>query len=178
MTPTHLPAGMPRAVTDDDTILATAEIPQPVEHVFRALTTKEVENWWGSPETYQIINWTADLRVGGRWSLGVRLPNGTVYPASGEFIEIESPKKIVQTRKYDWDHPNLGRRVTTVTYRLEPIPNGTRITVRHEGLQGLRDAADEHASGWERFLGWLDTYFRSGAPPPGEERQMEEKSHE
>ena len=100
------------------------------------------------------------------------------YPASGEFIEIESPKKIVQTRKYDWDHPNLGRRVTTVTYRLEPIPNGTRITVRHEGFQGLRDAADEHASGWERFLGWLDTYFRSGARPPGEEQQMEEKSHE
>ena len=42
----------------------------------------------------------------------------------------------------------------------------------------LRDAADEHASGWERFLGWLDTYFRSGARPPGEEQQMEEKSHE
>lgn len=150
----------PRAVTDGDIILATAGIAQSPERVFRAFTTKEVENWWGSAETYRVINWAADLRVGGRWSLHVRLPNGTVYPASGEFIEIDAPRKIVQTRKYEWDHPRLGRRVTRVTYRLEPLPGGTRMTVRHEGFQGLLDAADEHASGWERFLGWLDTYLR------------------
>jgi hypothetical protein len=36
------------------------------------------------------------------------------------------------------------------------------MTVCHEGFQGLMDAAAEHASGWERFLGWLDSYLQPG----------------
>jgi uncharacterized protein YndB with AHSA1/START domain len=61
-----------RAVTDGDTILATIDVAIPPERVFRALTTDEVERWWGSPDTYRVTDWAADLRVGGRWSLVVR----------------------------------------------------------------------------------------------------------
>jgi uncharacterized protein YndB with AHSA1/START domain len=129
----------PYAVTDGDTILATVEVGAPPERVFRALTTDEVEQWWGSADTYRVVNWTADLRVGGQWSLGVRLPDAKVLPASGEFIEIDKPNKIVQTRRYDWDHPTLGRRVTTVTYRLDPIATGARVTVRHDGFGGISE---------------------------------------
>jgi hypothetical protein len=75
--------------------------------------------------------------------------------------EIDAPSKIVQTRKYDWDCPVLGRRDTTVTYSLEPVEKGTLITVRHDGFVGLRGPADEHAAGWERFLGWLAGYLNS-----------------
>ena len=39
----------------------------------------------------------------------------------------------------------LGRRDTAVTYSLDPIPKGTRMTVRHDGFVGLRKPADEHA---------------------------------
>jgi uncharacterized protein YndB with AHSA1/START domain len=87
--------------------------------------------------------------------------DGTGLPASGHFLEIDAPHKIVQTRKYDWDFPGLGRRETTVTYRLDSIPSGTRVIVRHDGFASLMEAANEHAAGWERFLGWLDAYMRS-----------------
>jgi uncharacterized protein YndB with AHSA1/START domain len=150
----------PRAVTDGDTILATADVAMPPERVFRALTTDEVERWWGSADTYRVTDWTVDLRVGGRWSLVVRRPDGNTFPAGGKFLEIDAPRKIVQTRQYEWDFPVLGRRETTVAYRLDPIAAGTRVTVRHEGFAGLREPAAEHAAGWERFLGWLDAYPR------------------
>lgn len=148
-----------RAVTDGETILAAVEIAAPPERVFRALTTEEAERWWGSPDTYRVTDWKAEVRVGGLWSLVVRRPDDSVFPASGTFLEIDAPNKIVQTRKYDWDCPVLGRRDTTVTYRLDPIDNGTRMTVRHDGFVGLREPADEHAAGWERFLGWLTAYL-------------------
>ena len=57
------------AVTDGETILATVDVPVPAERVFSALTTSEVERWWGSADTYRVTNWNADLRVGGKWML-------------------------------------------------------------------------------------------------------------
>jgi uncharacterized protein YndB with AHSA1/START domain len=158
MAPQQTTKLMPRAVTDGDIILATMDLSMPPGRVYDALITDEVEVWWGSPEIYRMTNWKADLRVGGKWTVGVKLNDGNTLPASGTFIELDKPRKIVHTRRYDWDHPLLGRRETVVTYRLDPIDTGTRVTVRHEGFGGLRAVADEHADGWERVLAWLDTY--------------------
>jgi uncharacterized protein YndB with AHSA1/START domain len=88
-------------VTDGETVLATADIAMTPERVFRALNTDEVESWWGSEDTYHMTNWAADLRVGGRWSVIPRTADGSTTPASGQFLEIEGPRKIVLTRKYD-----------------------------------------------------------------------------
>ena len=152
------------SLADHDTVLAAAEIPADPDRIFRALTTRENERWWGAPDVYTIVNWTGDLRVGGKWSLGVRLPDGLILPASGEFLRIESPRLLVQTRRYDFDHPTLGRDVTTVTYTLDPLVTaGTRLTVRHEGFNGRKAAADEHAHGWERLLNWLAEYFENSS---------------
>ncbi len=154
-----------RCVTDGDTILATMDVAAPPERVFHALTTDEVECWWGSADTYRVVHWIADVRVGGQWGLGVRLPDGKVLPASGEFLEIDKPSRIVQTRKHDWDHLTLGRRETTVTYRLDPIATSTRVTVRHEGF-GRSEPVYEHAGGWEHFLGWLEAYMTPDSAAP------------
>jgi uncharacterized protein YndB with AHSA1/START domain len=155
-----------RAVTDGDIVLATVDVAAPPARVFRALMTDEIERWWGAPGVYTTEAWKADLRVGGRWSLLTRLPNGMALPASGEFLLVDAPSKVVQTRRYDWEHPTLGRRVTKVTYLLTPIESGTRVTVRHEDF-GQSEPAYEHAGGWERFLDWLGAYV---APGTGEAR--------
>jgi len=152
-------ATLPSAVNDNRTVLATVDIAAPPQRIFTALTTREVETWWGSPETYRVRNWNADLRVGGRWTLDVVRPDGGVFPASGQFLEIDAPRTLVQTRKYEWDFPELGRRETRVTFQFDAIPAGTRLTVRHDGFAGLWAAAREHAAGWERFLGWLAAYL-------------------
>ena len=147
-----------RAITDGNIMLATLDIAAAPERVFRALTTDEAERWWGAPDVYTIESWKADLRVGGAWSLIIRLPDGTALPASGEFLRVEAPNKLVQTRRYDWDHPTLGRRVTKVTYLLQPSELGTRVTVRQEDF-GSSEPAYEHAGGWERFLDFLGVYL-------------------
>lgn len=152
----------PRAVADTEkgTILATADVAMPPERVFCALTdAKEIEHWWGAPEVYRMKDWHADTRVGGRYSVVVHRADGNDLPASGTFLELEQPRKIVHTRKYEWEHPSLGQRETTITYHLDPVGTGTRVTVRHEGFLGCDEAAYEHAEGWERVLGWLDHYL-------------------
>jgi quinol monooxygenase YgiN/uncharacterized protein YndB with AHSA1/START domain len=123
------------------------------------MTTVEMEQWWGSPDVYRITDWNADFRVGGRWSLLVRLPDGNAMPASGTFIEIDAPRKLKLTRRYDWPHPTLGSAETSVTYQLDAIETGTRLVVRHDAFNGRREAAFEHAAGWERLMGWLGAYL-------------------
>jgi len=53
-----------QSMTNGETIMASAEIVAPPERVFHALITDEVERWWGSCESYRMVDWTADLRVG------------------------------------------------------------------------------------------------------------------
>jgi uncharacterized protein YndB with AHSA1/START domain len=149
----------PRAVVDSGAgvIIATVELEASPERVFRALTTSEVEQWWGHPGFYRWKNWQADLRVCGRWSVNVHFTEGGTNGGSGEFAEIEEPRKIVMTRKFE-QHPLLSAWETTITYRLDPIENGTRVTVRDEGFIGQSEAAFENAEHWERVLGWLEAY--------------------
>ncbi|MBS1525548.1 MAG: SRPBCC domain-containing protein [Bacteroidetes bacterium] len=150
---------IPCAITDGETILATVNIPASPERLYQALTTKEMETWWGEDGIYHVRNWRSDARAGSEWTLDVMLPDGTALPASGEFLLVDEPNKFVITRRYDWDAPILGRTVTTVTYLLDKTEHGTRVTVRHDGFKGYAQAAYEHADGWQRFLGWLRRYF-------------------
>ena len=157
-TETKREGAAPRAVTDGETVLATADIAMTPERVFQALNTNIVQTWWGSADTYSMQKWTSDLRVGGLWSVLSCGADGSVHPVSGKFIEVDAPHKTVFTRKYGWNFPVLGDRDTTVTYLLEPIESGTRVTVRHDGFSGLLEPAKMHAEGWQRVLGWLDPY--------------------
>jgi hypothetical protein len=54
----------------------------------RALTTAELERWWGSDELCRSREFSADLRVNGPWSITVRWAVRDIVLAAGEFIEL------------------------------------------------------------------------------------------
>jgi uncharacterized protein YndB with AHSA1/START domain len=153
---TSAPRRAARAVADLSTgvILASVEIDAPPERVFAALTTAEVAQWWGSPETYRVRRWTADLRPGGAWKAEGAGADGKAFSVSGEILEVVPPRLLVQTWSYDW----AGGGVTTLRYLIDPIPTGTRVTVRHEGFTKPADA-ESHERGWEHVLGWLAAHL-------------------
>jgi uncharacterized protein YndB with AHSA1/START domain/uncharacterized protein YciI len=170
-----------RAIADlsQGTILAVVEIAAPPERVFRAITD-DVPAWWGSPDSYRTTEWKGDLRVGGAWLASGKGADGKPFSVGGTFLKVDPPRELVQTWNPKWvDGPE-----TTLTYRLDPIPGGTRVTVRHEGFAGNPEACQSHTTGWERVLGWLDEHFREPRaaaptvvpePPasaPGAPRQM------
>jgi uncharacterized protein YndB with AHSA1/START domain len=145
-------------------VLATVDIAAPAERVFRALSDpKELVQWWGSPDTYRAHHWEADLRVGGKWRVDGKSAAGQPYSVSGEYLEIERPRRIVQTWSYDWD-AGKNQAPTKLTYVLTDIPGGTRVTVRHEGFRSGEDCGS-HAAGWERVLGWLEAHVETPITP-------------
>ena len=152
-----------RAIADlsEGTILATVDIGAPPERVFRALTSREVTEWWGAEGLYRTTEWAGDVRVGGHWHAKGAGADGKAFGVEGEYLEVDPPHKLAHTWKYDWGAGN----VTTVRYRLEAIEGGTRVTLRHTGFDS-HDECTSHSDGWVHVLGWLRSYVDSGAAKP------------
>lgn len=146
------------ADTNAGSIRATVEIAVTPERVFRALTSEEITQWWGSADLYRTTSWTGDLRPGGAWLTRGVSAQGEPFSVGGEFIEIDAPRRLVMTWKADWD----GSNSTTITYELQPIPGGTRLTLIHTGFGDRVDSCSGHAKGWERVLGWLCAFLVEG----------------
>lgn len=133
-----------RAVSDvvDGSVVASVEIAKTPERVFQALTTPEIIEWWVNPGVFDTREWNGDVRIGGRWSAS-GVARGAPYTLVGEFLEIDPPKKLVQT----WQIEGAPGTPSTVTYLLEMIPGGTRLTVRHAGLVAP-DQRKNVGAGW------------------------------
>ena len=151
---------VPRAVADlaQGAIVATVEIEAPVERVYRALTSEEITRWWGAEGMYRTTHWEGDVRPGGRFRAAGVGADGRTFEVTGEYVEAEPPNRLVHTWNPDW---NPGKP-TLVSYRLETIEGGTRLTLRHEGFTS-RDSCASHSNGWIRVLGWLKAF---AAPKP------------
>jgi uncharacterized protein YndB with AHSA1/START domain len=133
-----------RAVSDliDGQVVASVELATTPERVFQALASQDVVDWWVNPGVFDTREWSGDVRVGGRWRASGHA-RGAPYALEGEFLEVDPPRKLVQT----WHAVGAPGTPSTVTYLLEPIAGGTRLTVRHAGLNAP-DQRDNVGAGW------------------------------
>jgi len=154
---TTAPLRSARAVADLSAglILAQVEIAAPPERVFTAMSSAEIAEWWGSPETYRVTRWTGDVRVGGWWRSEGASADGRTFAVYGEILEYDPPRLLVQTWRYERNPES------TTTVRIQQIPGGSRVTIRHDGFTDAMDC-EGHARGWERVFGWLTAHV-SGA---------------
>jgi uncharacterized protein YndB with AHSA1/START domain len=134
-------------------VLLSVEIAAPPERVFKALTdTDDVLRWWSAPGGYRATTWESDTRAGGKWSTAGVAPDGKTHQVHGEYTVVEPPHKLVLTWNPSWDAPYT----TQVTYNLEAIEGGTRVTLRHEGFADRAAMCRNHTTGWTRVLGLLE----------------------
>ncbi len=141
--------GAARAVADLDarSILATVEIAVSPERVFRALASREIVDWWGKPGVFDARQWSGDVKAGGKWHASGIGRDGAPWELSGEFIEVDPPRRLSHT----WSTPGSSARPSIVTYLLEEIDGGTRVTLRHVNVSD-RDSCMGACLGWEACL--------------------------
>jgi uncharacterized protein YndB with AHSA1/START domain len=150
-----------RAVADlaEGLILASVAVAAPPERVFRALASKEVVDWWVRPGVFDTREWAGDVGVGGRWRAS-GIGRSRPYVLEGQFVEVEPPRRLAHT----WHAVGAPGALTTVTYLLDAVHNGTRITLRHSGFVS-REACDNTAIGWETSLERLADFLAPERPP-------------
>jgi uncharacterized protein YndB with AHSA1/START domain len=108
--------------------------------LFEAWTTPEhLRQWWGC-EGSSITHCAMDLRVGGSWSLVMRMADGSDHPFYGTYREILRSSRLVYTECYDM--PQFGRPEWLTTVTFDESQTGTLVT--HNIQHRSREVRDGH----------------------------------
>ena len=119
------------------------------ERVFAAWTKQEIlRKWWGPPgSTTSLVE--IDLRVGGEYRLGIKLPNEGIYFISGTYQVVQPPEKLAFTWHCDLPEMDVGQ--TLVTLEFYDQGGSTEVLLTHARLPD-KGAYDVHKGGWVGIL--------------------------
>ncbi|MFI4920092.1 MAG: SRPBCC domain-containing protein [Gammaproteobacteria bacterium] len=129
--------------------------------VFEALTTSEGISSWFGPDDGAVLSAALDVRVGGSYRIRFRRTDGTEHECTGQFLEIEAPRRIVMSWQWACGSPpeeEGDEHVSRLEYHLRPIDTGTELTLIHAGLR-TEASARSHTSGWGGALDKLMRMF-------------------
>ncbi len=100
----------------------------------------------------------SDWEPGSRWQ-GVT-PKAPGPISHGEVLEVDPPRRLVQSFQALWSDEVEREGTSRVTYEIEPVADSCRLTVVHDELpEGVND---EIYGGWPMILSGLKTLLETG----------------
>jgi uncharacterized protein YndB with AHSA1/START domain len=119
--------------------------------VFDAVTTAEgMASWWG-PDDGPVLAAESDVRIGGGYRVRFRTSQGIEHEASGEFLNIEKPRRVVMSFQWvDGGDPDEVGNISRVEFVLREIDGETELTFTHADLREMSKAS--HELGWSYAL--------------------------
>jgi uncharacterized protein YndB with AHSA1/START domain len=100
----------------------------------------------------------SDWTPGSEYRSGVP---GVIEIAEGENVEVDPPRRLVQTFTALWSDQVKGEGRSRVTWEIEPVGDDScRLTVVHDQLQ--KGANAELYGGWMMILSGLKTLLETG----------------
>ncbi|MEU5566960.1 SRPBCC family protein [Micromonospora musae] len=140
-------------------ITLTRAFDAPRDLVFAAHSQAEhLKHWWGRGNPLDI---ELDFRVGGRYRFVERAQDGNSYAFRGEFREIVSPERIVQTFEYEGMPGHVLEETLTFTEQdgRTVVSSTSRFDTKQErdGMldTGMTQGAAESYAALERHLATL-----------------------
>ena len=132
-------------------------IEAPPSLVFKVWTTPEHLARWFGPKDFTLPFCEVDFRVGGRYRLCMRSPDGKDYWVHGVYREILEPERLAFTWERDGeDDPHAGHTLVTITLEARGARK-TRLTL-HQATFGSEEIRDGHAHGWGEAFARLNEY--------------------
>ena len=122
------------------------------ERLWEAITDSEVRS------KYQFgVHITSDWTPGSPFLMA---PDGGEPLGEGENLEVDPPRRLVQTMRALWGDDVKAEGTSRVTWEIEPVEDSCRLTVTHDQL---REGANEQLyGGWPMILSGLKTWLETG----------------
>jgi uncharacterized protein YndB with AHSA1/START domain/DNA-binding transcriptional ArsR family regulator len=141
------------------------DMESPMEKVFEIYIRTTPERLWDAitdPATRKKYHFGSSIQSD--WATGSSyqlLHAGAERPLmEGENLEVDPPRKLVQTMRALWG-PDAERAGTSrVTWEIEPVGDSCRLTLIHDELSP--DAPAEIYGGWPMILSGLKTWLETG----------------
>jgi uncharacterized protein YndB with AHSA1/START domain len=122
------------------------------EHLWEAITSEEMRARY-SFGVGTVSEWTP----GSEYKAAVP---GVIEIASGENLEVDPPRRLVQSFNALWSEDVQQAGTSRVTWEIEPVGTSCRLRVTHDQLDA--EANNELYGGWPMILSGLKTLLETG----------------
>jgi uncharacterized protein YndB with AHSA1/START domain len=136
-----------------------------MEKVFEIYIKTTPERLWEAiteAELRQKYNF--GVGISSDWTPGSRYeavhPGAGIAIAEGENLEVDPPRRLVQSFTALWSEDVKEEGTSRVTWEIEPVGDSCRLTVTHDQLR--EGANDELYGGWPMILSGLKTLLETG----------------
>ena len=136
-----------------------------VEKIFEIYIKTTPERLWEAiTDSEMRSKYNFGVRIVSDWTSGSRYetrhPSRPTILGEGKNIELDPPRRLVQTMKALWSDDVKSEGTSRVTWEIEPVGDSCHLTVTHDQL---RDGAnDELYGGWPMILSGLKTWLETG----------------
>jgi len=136
-----------------------------MERVFEIYIKATPERLWDAitdPEKRRIFHFGVGIVTD--WTAGSRYEARSVAVPDllweGENLEVEPPRRLVQSFHALWSEEVRAAGVSRVTWQIDPVGDSCRLLVTHDELPEGADA--QLYGGWPMVLSGLKTYLETG----------------
>ena len=133
-----------------------------LNRLWRAVTEPVQLIQWFGPEGVYVDACEMDFRRTGPWTCTMKgKESGATFKVSGVITSVRPPDNGKGSVGFTWAwHDDDDRRgaESHVTFTVEEIATGTRLTLSHRDLSSV-DAAKDHTRGWLSCLRKLDFFL-------------------
>ena len=137
-----------------------------MEKVFEIYIKTTPERLWEAiTDSEMRSKYTFGVGITSDWTPGSRYvgesPNAPAPLSEGENLEVDPPRRLVQSFTALWSEDVKSEGTSRVTYEIEPVGNDScRLTVTHDQLR--ENANPEIYGGWPQILSGLKTLLETG----------------
>jgi uncharacterized protein YndB with AHSA1/START domain len=136
-----------------------------MEKVFEIYIKTTPERLWEAitdPEQRALYSFGVGTRS--EWTNGstyeANHPRAGIAIAEGENLEVDPPRRLVQSFNALWSDDVRAEDTSRVTWEIEQVEDSCRLTVTHDQLR--EGANNQLYGGWPMILSGLKTYLETG----------------
>ena len=100
----------------------------------------------------------SDWKAGSKFEMTAG--GGSVHLGMGEILEVDAPRRLVQSMTALWSDEAKAEGTSRVTWEIEAVGDSCRLTVTHDQLR--EGANPELYGGWPMILSGLKTLLETG----------------
>ena len=136
-----------------------------MEKVFEIYIKTSPERLWEAITNSELrAKYNFGMGIESEWTNGS--PYKSVHPnapgplAEGENLEVDPPRRLVQSFHALWGEDVKAEGTSRVTWEIEPVGDSCRLVVTHDQLR--EGANDQLYGGWPMILSGLKTLLETG----------------
>jgi uncharacterized protein YndB with AHSA1/START domain len=135
----------------------------PMEKVFEIYIKTTPERLWEAITDSEIRSkYQFGAKVTSDWTPGssFEMSAGDFPLGEGEIVEVDPPRKLVQTMVALWGEDVKAEGTSRITWEIEPVEDSCRLTLTHDQMR--EGANDQLYGGWPMILSGLKTWLETG----------------